>query len=163
MTEHQERIAEIRERLAAATAGPWAYERAWDAFRTVADCGHLNCVNVLTAAQPFKSLDSLDRMEAANASLIANAPSDLAFLLAQLDAAQAETKGLTDAVRWALGEEGEFASPPDELLDRLLIGRSEMIKQGQKVGPNRLYWWRSELREKAFGGVSPEATEGTND
>jgi hypothetical protein len=112
MTEHHERIAEIRERLASITTVLYA--------------------------------------------------EDIAFLLAQLDAAQAETKGLTDAVRWALGEEGEFASPPDELLDRLLIGRSEMIKQGQKVGPNRLYWWRSELREKAFGGVSPEATEGTN-
>ena len=39
---------------------------------------------------------------------------------------------LENAIRWALGEEGDFAPRPDGA---------------------GAYWWRSELRERAFGGL----------
>lgn len=44
----------------------------------------------------------------------------------------AEVKRLRSAVRWALGEEGTFA-------------KREFVAQGE-------YYWRSELRRRAFGG-----------
>lgn len=40
-------------------------------------------------------------------------------------------KVLTDAIRWALGENGDFSSKPQ---DKLPIGK---------------YWWRKELRRRA--------------
>lgn len=46
-----------------------------------------------------------------------------------------EVARLTGAIRWALGEEGEFGDEPPPL-----AGRYRMR-----------FWWRSELRRRAFG------------
>lgn len=55
---------------------------------------------------------------------------DLAALLTQKDA---EIEKLTKAIRWALGEEGEFGTEPEPLAGKY----------------RRRFWWRSELRQRA--------------
>jgi hypothetical protein len=66
--------------------------------------------------------------------------------------AEQDGKRLTDAVKWALGEEGDFPPPPDDMLDAIWAGRKKLIEGGALVSKwNRWYWWRSALREKAFG------------
>jgi hypothetical protein len=84
-----ERIAAIRQRVEAATPGPWVSERAWDAFRTIADCGHLYCVNA-----PQTLPGPPGRNGATDAELIAHAPEDLRWALDQLEAAQRDTERL---------------------------------------------------------------------
>ena len=70
-------------------------------------------------------------LEAANASLNRK--------LLETDAlwqeALAELETLRSAIRWALGEEGEFAGPPN-------LGTA-------KKPLHRRYWWRAELRRRA--------------
>jgi hypothetical protein len=159
-----EREAAIRDRLAKATQGEWHAD---------ATCGDENVVrftpdddedetnpenpgNVI-AAVPLFLADEYRRD--CDTQFIANAPADLRWALGRIDALQNERDALVSAVKWALGEEGDFASPPDELLDRLLLGRAEMIKRGMMVTPNRLYWWRSELRARAFPSTDTTPAE----
>lgn len=54
----------------------------------------------------------------------------------QIRKLKAENKRLTDAIRWALGEIGDF--PP--------ITREQL-----EMEPCPKYYWRTELRRRAFG------------
>lgn len=55
-------------------------------------------------------------------------------LLAALQQQQQDSERLTSAIRWALGEEGEFP-----------------YRAAGQIGPNNgPYWWRPELRHRAF-------------
>lgn len=51
-----------------------------------------------------------------------------------------ENRRLREAILWALGENGEFAPEPEPLAGRW----------------RRRYWWRTELRRRAFGSASGE-------
>lgn len=63
----------------------------------------------------------------------------LAAVRAERDALRAQVAKLTDAIRWALGEEGEFHSEPEPVPGK----------------PRRRYWWRSELHQRAFPDATP--------
>jgi hypothetical protein len=60
---------------------------------------------------------------------------------AALAQAEARVAALEGAIRWALGEEGEFPAVPD--------------------GRHSLYWWRKELRARA--ALAPGQPEGTSE
>ena len=47
---------------------------------------------------------------------------------------EAENNRYREAVKWALGQNGDFATQPD---------------RDEYHGPERKYWWRAELRERA--------------
>lgn len=57
---------------------------------------------------------------------------------------------LVDVVRWALGEIGEFVSPPESITDVLAAGRASLLRQKKGRFPTPLYWWRGELRRRAI-------------
>ena len=96
-----ERIAGIRERIEAATAGPWT---ACGADRGGCECRQVSSADGLVAlAVAHTDDDGLTGGEGytieqakRNAVIIANAPADLAYLLACLDAAEA-LAGAADA------------------------------------------------------------------
>lgn len=97
-----------------------------------------------------------------DAKLIASAPSSIEYLLerndaleGELDALRAQLERLTGAVKWALGEEGEFSATPDELLTVLRAGKESLRVRGSARFVYPLYWWRSELRQRAFEPPSP--------
>jgi hypothetical protein len=58
---------------------------------------------------------------------------ELEAVAADLKKVQVENDRLAAAIRWALGEVGEFPPEPD-------------VEPGK---PRRRYWWRSELRRRA--------------
>ena len=64
-------------------------------------------------------------------------------LSAERDRLAARVRELEAAVRWALGEEGEFPPRQRSTLTGLYVNH---------------YWWRPELRKRA--GVSPPAQQG---
>lgn len=81
-----QRIAQIRARLAAATPGPWAAWQNKDAEPEVSQQGSYYMGLVAT---PSHQPADYGR---ANADLIANAPADLAWLLAERDCEEARTR-----------------------------------------------------------------------
>lgn len=71
-------------------------------------------------------------------------------LLEQLDQRDA-------AIRWALGEEGDFSETPEPLREIIAAGVTTVTKGDSAVGRRpipRLYWWRGELRNRAFGSAA---------
>ncbi|PCI54174.1 MAG: hypothetical protein COB36_10810 [Alphaproteobacteria bacterium] len=52
-----------------------------------------------------------------------------------------EASKYLSAIEWALGENGEFPSQPD---------------RDEYHGPEKKYWWRSELRTRAGLDSNPE-------
>ncbi len=56
---------------------------------------------------------------------------------------EARNQQLESAIRWALGDEGDFGAEPPPINGRWL----------------RAFWWRGELRSRAALGVSPAAPE----
>ncbi len=54
--------------------------------------------------------------------------------------ADTKVERLTAAIRWALGEDGEFGEEPPPLAGKC----------------RRRYWWRTELRQRAGLDVSPD-------
>jgi len=66
----------------------------------------------------------------------------------KLAALEAEVARLTSAVRWALGENGEFPLWDDGGDDT----RRPADGKKPRIG---YFWWRTELRQRAFG-ASPE-------
>jgi hypothetical protein len=87
------RIAEIRARLEAATPGPWRHTNSGESIhpqKGLMICG-------MAQAETEREADR----NARNFDLIANAPADLADLLAALDAAQAERQEDHDILREA--------------------------------------------------------------
>lgn len=73
--------------------------------------------------------DCVDEASAAGADIIDALTADVARL-------RAEMEQLRNAIRWALGEEGEFMPAEDEPLR-------------PDGSPVARYWWRSELRRRA--------------
>lgn len=55
----------------------------------------------------------------------------------------AQVARLEDAILWALGEKGEFGEEPKPLAGKY----------------RRRFWWRTELRQRAFGDPSQPVTE----
>lgn len=78
------RIAEIRERMAAATPGPWALYRAPEEPSEGWPVAQFRGWTVMSPPMHCDSLGS----QHADAALIANAPDDLRFLLGELDKAR---------------------------------------------------------------------------
>jgi len=68
------------------------------------------------------------------------AQSEIAELRSSLSAEREARAKLEGAIRWALGETGDFPPPPE------FSGLSR---------PTPRYYWRSELRERAFGSSLP--------
>jgi hypothetical protein len=145
-----DRIAEIRARLDAATEGPWVYESAAD-IHGVED-GRIHYVTPQFAARdddpPMTSF--YDR---ADAELVANAPTDLAYLLArveelegQLAKAQAELDDQRGATRVAAGAADRFRDVLSEFLghgeenpgDDVLV--AELREKGGFSGPEPTRW-----------------------
>lgn len=89
--ERQERIAQIRARVEAATPGPWV---TWPD-------GTEESVEAVAVGRFVCHLNSNMRQFREDAALIANAPADLAYLLSELAAAQAREQALTRAVEKA--------------------------------------------------------------
>lgn len=104
--ERQARLAQIRARLEDATPGPWYINQLDDEWSMsfvgvgtspddgTGDYAH-HCYETLVAAtlvQQPRYVDHADGRWDENAALIANAPDDLAWLLAELDAATARAK-----------------------------------------------------------------------
>ncbi len=89
-----ERLAEIRARLEAATPGPWVASEGDGAtwVDSVGRNGLLVCNTGVIS----------NRYSTANTRLIANAPADLAYLLAELAAAQAREQACTERIKDAL-------------------------------------------------------------
>lgn len=87
-----EKIAEIRERLAKATPGPWWYDATC--------CNQWGEAHAGSVRAPELDGDFIVKVEPdaerpeADAQLIANAPSDLAWLLSELDAVRQDVKRL---------------------------------------------------------------------
>lgn len=52
-----------------------------------------------------------------------------------------ESERLASAIKWALGEEGEFGEEPEPLAGKY----------------RRRFWWRTELRQRAFGDMTGRA------
>lgn len=76
----------------------------------------------------------------------------------ELDTARAAQQKLTDAVRWALGENGEFPEADEALYEVIARGKRAMCESGDVPRRAlRLYWWRGELRERAFGASTPSS------
>jgi hypothetical protein len=100
---NDKRVEEIRERLAKATPAPWHIPQAWAGFSEIRG-GDGKLVFGIAAGHADERQPS--EVYEANAALIAAGPSDLAFLLSELDRAK---KLLTLAVgvmanECALGE-----------------------------------------------------------
>lgn len=87
---------------------------------------------------PLSAGEPLTAQEIAEIRQRGNLNTDHLRLLDTVDAQAARIASLESAVRWALGEEGEFPSPPEPIPGKLI----------------RRYYWRGELRERAFGGGS---------
>lgn len=128
-----EREREIRERLAAATPGPWCIEneQSEDYIYVIADAR----AAVAEILKPFNSAAFDD------AALIANAPSDLAFLLSLLDDLRGDRARLAAAnakMEDALHPFGEYASCRDA---QPLRGLDDVIHAIHIGTP-----WESEIR-----------------
>ena len=108
MHEHDQRIKEIRERLEAATPGPWYKGDKWE---PAYEYGHGNMVlyeespgycasicrqDVYTPSDNHP--DAYDRQVYANIRLIANAPADIAYLLEALASEKIKTAALKNAI-----------------------------------------------------------------
>ena len=81
MSEQDERLEDIRERLAAATPGPWD-ERFDGGEYTIWSAGSIDHVPTDMALMILDGEGSPSDAVRADALLVANAPADLAFLLA---------------------------------------------------------------------------------
>ncbi len=104
------RLREIEARLQAATPGPWKVCRYWNAMYNVADCGAATDGILRTVAAP--DLTSPARVDD-TARFIANAPDDIAWLLAELRAARSgDTGGATAAPQPARAPGAEASTPP---------------------------------------------------
>lgn len=69
---------------------------------------------------------------------------NLQSVMAFTDQLKSENARLHAAIRWALGEEGEFGEEPPPLAGKY----------------RRRYWWRGELRRRAFGEPQAPSDEG---
>lgn len=88
-----ERIKEIEDRAAKATPAPWAQVVHYDFD------GNVELITIIPAGAPggIASVAVDSQTDEDNAALIANAPSDLAFLLSTLHAVEADNKARTVA------------------------------------------------------------------
>ncbi len=166
------REREIRERIAKATPGPWRADDevmswlggAMRGSRVTAPIGEATAwrdgagfqTRAIAHAPVAMCPSDGYTQTLEDAALIANAPTDLQWLLDECSSLRSQLATRDAAIRWALGEEGGFTPAPDLLLDRLIAGRIAMQREGRgSVAPSRLYWWRSELRERAGIAAAP--------
>jgi len=124
-----------------------------DELRPASDTALVNICKVLNVpldwhAEPFPSepevlaaIEALKQERDAADKLLASSQ-PVQKLRLQLAAAEAHVAALTAAVQWALGEAGEFPTEPINV-------------------PRRRYWWRTELRQRAFGAERPRPEPGT--
>lgn len=118
----ERRLAEIRERLAAATPGPWelyATERNVIAITKGRMRSGYRREIVHWSGFDYSNIDDPGQVRA-NAALIAHAPSDLAYLLdeiarliRELEAARSHARRLCVALR-AIRDEAAIGGPPLE-------------------------------------------------
>lgn len=111
-----DRIDAIRARLNAATPGPWAIWHDLDhqGFTTVGDADSYE--EILAHGECEESNPTAHVYVEEDADLIANAPADIAFLLAELDAArgrlaEAWDEGAVTTERYYLGDGPEPRNP----------------------------------------------------
>lgn len=150
-----ERIAEIRERLEKATPGPWVNEGdvVADEQSIVVGVESYNWrfvahINSDTDDGPETPPISPEEAKA-NAEFIANAPTDIAFLLDELAAAKAEVKG-----RFAWDSDAKIIRSND-LMDALLELSEDLRGQSMSVSEfmQRLYWRLHAIPETTVVGL----------
>jgi hypothetical protein len=128
-----ERIAGIKARLAAATAGPWAVHNPRSRFHIIS--------TVLPAGRDFV-MESGSADEAADAELIANAPTDIAELLGEVERLRAVVASFTelraihaDDLAW----DRAFADPRSEaLLEKMSAEALAEHRAGRTISMDEL-------------------------
>lgn len=89
----QDRLKEIRERVAKATPGPWVSIEKGNSVKSLA------IQSVAFLGEPSRNICSSISPKTKNAEFIANAPTDINYLLEALEEAQAENKRLESRCR----------------------------------------------------------------
>ena len=114
-----DRINEIRKRLAAATPGPWLW--CYDGSSTWSIGPHDPQVERVARTERYKNDWDAG---SANAQLIANAPTDIAFLLSRLEAAEKALRA-SERVINSFRYEGTI----DELIDKMGVALAAYDKR----------------------------------
>lgn len=124
--EQQARIAQIRARLGAATPGPWqTWPDGADESVESASVGRFVC-----------HMNSNMRQFREDASLIANAPADLAWLLAEVERLEAERVHAADTIRRLNGLNGHLGRLLDvsrDTINELTMERDAATARAERV------------------------------